>query len=424
MSQPDIMPGISAVCRPGLIPAVVTPLDEHMGLDIARSLGKRGIPVYGVDSDPKAPGRFSKYIRFVQGPDPHESETEYVQFLLDLGGRLGERAVLYPLSDRHVLIASRHRARLQEYFEFVMPAHQVMERLTTKDGLQAVAQETGILSPQTFHANGDSRTIAEIAARVRYPVILKPTESTYWHTPEIAGKLRSGLLSGRPKVVRCDSPAELQEAYQRIAAHDSRLVVQEVVPGEDSRLVYFSFYLDRDSEPLAIFAGRKLRVIPTGFGSASYVRSFYDEELEDTALKLLSAVGYQGLGGLEFKRDPRSGAYQLIEFNTRFGMWDGLGARCGVDLAYVAYRDALRLPVEPVFHYRQGVIWVDWQRDLRAAIEYRHKGELSFGDWLRSLRGEKMWAIYSKDDWRPGAAFTLDLLHKLWDRLVGTAGGH
>lgn len=413
-----------------LAPAVVTPLDEHMGLDIARTLGQRGIPVYGVDSDAGAPGRHSKYVRFVHGPDPHQGEAEFVQFLRELGGRLGERAVLYPLSDRHVLIVSRHRAALQEFYEFVMPPHDIMEQLTTKDGLQAVALETGVSSPQTLYVDRNGSSIAEIAERVTYPVILKPTESTYWHKPEIARQLRSGLLSGRAKVVQCDSPAELQDAYERIAVHDNRLVVQEVVPGEDGRLVYISFYFDRDSRPLATFAGRKLRVIPTGFGSASYVRSFYDEKLKETAFQLLESVGYQGLGGLEFKRDPRSGEYQLIEFNTRFGMWDGLGARCGVDLAYIAYLDALRLPLDPESGgvgnrgYRANVIWIDWQRDLRAAIEYRRKGELPLGEWLRSLRGEKMWAIYSRDDWQPGVAFTVGLVKTLWARLTGRRNKH
>lgn len=430
-------------------PVVVTPLDDHMGLDIARALASRGIPVYGVDSDANVPGRFSRYVHSVRSPDPHEDEQGFVRFLQELGGRLGARAVLYPLSDRHVLLTSRHRAALQEFYEFVMPDHETMERLTTKDGLQAVARETGILSPPTFEVNGDGdRALDDVARAVTYPVILKPTESTYWHTPAIARELRRGglgspsLLSGRPKVVRCDTPQELRQAYRRLAALDAddhaslngdtspaagagpRLVVQEVVPGEDSRLVYFSFYLDRDSRPLAIFAGRKLRVIPTGFGSASYVRSFYDPELRDVAFRLLSAVGYQGLGGLEFKKDPRTETYQLIEFNTRFGMWDGLGARCGVDLAYAAYRDALRLPIEPQFDYRRDVIWIDWQRDVRAALEYRRKGELSLGAWLRSLRGDKMWAVYSRDDWRPGLAFTAGLLSKLWDRLTASDGRH
>ena len=397
------------------VPAVVTPLDEHMGLDIARSLGPRGIPVYGVDAHPDAVGRFSKYLDFVQSPNPERDEASYLQFLLDLGRRLGS-AVLYPLSDMHVLLCSRHRDVLGRYYKYVMPEHWTMERLTTKDGLRAAAQEVRMPTPTTMPVNG-AMSIEELAAAVSYPAILKPTESTYWHTPEFASLLRQGLLQGRAKVVLCRDPKELVAAYRHIAAHDSRLVIQEVIPGEDSRLAYIAFYLDRNSRPMGIFAGKKLRVIPTGFGSASYVRTFHDPELEAAALELLTASCYQGLGGLEFKKDPRDGTYKLIEFNTRFGMWDGLGARVGVDLAYIAYRDALQQPVEPELAYRDDVIWVDWQRDLRAAIDYRRQGELSIPQWLGSLQGEKMWAIYSRDDWGPGAAFTVALLGKMWERI-------
>ncbi len=400
------------------IPAVVTPLDEHMGLDIARSLASRDIPVYGVDADHRATGRYSRSCRFLHSPNPEHDQEAYVQFLLDLGKSLG-RAVLFPLSDAHVLLISRHREQLQRYYDYRMADHDTMEKLTTKDGLRLAAQEAGVLTPQTIPVQ-DGRGIDEIAAQVVYPVILKPTESTYWHAPELTRMLRRGLFEGRAKVVLCHDAGELVRAYERIAAHDGRLVVQEVIPGEDSRLAYIAFYLDGQSRPLGMFAGRKLRVIPTGFGSASYVRSFHDPDLVDVAVRLLQPTCYQGLGGLEFKKDPRDDTYKLIEFNTRFGMWDGLGARCGVDLAYIAYRDTLGLPVEPPAGYRDEVIWIDWQRDLRAVMSYWQRGDLSLGQWLRSLQGEKMWAIYSADDWRPGAAFTLSLAGKMWDRIKGT----
>lgn len=402
-------------------PAVVTPLDSHMGLDIARSLAKRGIPVYAIDSGRRVPGKYSNSCRLVKCPrfpNPKDkSGADYLQFLVDFGRKLGRKAVVYPLSDVHVLFFSRHRTTLQEYYEYVMPDHDTMERLTTKDGLQAVAQEHDIPAPETIFVR-DPSEIEVIASRITYPAILKPIVSTYWHLPQIERLLRPGLLDCQAKVILCDNPSQLIQAYHRIAAYDDRLVVQEVIPGEDSRLAYFSFYMDRQSRPLGIFAGRKYRVLPTGFGSASYVRSFHDPQLEEIALRLLSATHYKGLGGIEFKKDPRDGRYKLIEFNTRFGMWDGLGVRCGVDLPYLAYCDALHLLVEPQLTYRDEIIWIDWQRDVRAAIEYWRKGQLSFGQWLRSLRGEKMWAIYSREDWRPGVAFTLDLVGLLWDRII------
>ncbi len=399
------------------VPVVVTPLDEHMGLDIARSVGRRGIPVYGIDPDPNAVGRVSKYCKLVVCPDPKKSEQDYIQFLVDWGKTLGSKAVLYPLSDDMALLCSRERQRLQPYYECVMPDHATMVKLSTKKGLAAAAQECDIPAPHTVTPS-DSREVETVAKHLAYPVILKPVESAYWHAPEIASLLREHALSGRAKVVLCREASELVQAYGRIAAHDDRMIIQEMIPGPDENLVYISFYLDRQSKPLAIFAGRKLRVLPVGFGSASYVRSFRDPELERVALQLLSGVRYQGLGGIEFKQDTRDGRYKLIEFNTRFGMWDGLGVRSGVDTPYIAYQDTLCRPVEPQLTYRENVIWVDWQRDIRAFWIYRRQGRLTLGQWLQSLRGDKMWAIYNRDDWRPGVAFTRHLLELWWSRVT------
>jgi D-aspartate ligase len=401
-------------------PAVIIPLDDHMGLDIARSLAKRRILVYGIDSNPRAAGKHSNSCRFVRCSLPKgDSEEGYLDFLIDFGRRLGGKAVLYPLNDKLVLLCSRYRTVLQEYYEFVMPDNDTVQRLTTKHGLCQVVREHSIPAPLTIFLN-KTCGVKEVAGALSYPVILKPIESTHWHSPNIRKLLRKGFLAHEAKVILCNSPAELLEAYERISALDDRLVVQEVIPGEDSRLVYFSFYLDRHSKPLGIFAGQKCRILPVGFGSATYVRSFHENDLKEMVLSFLGRIRYQGLGGIEFKKDPRDGIYKLIEFNTRFGMWDGLSVKCGVDLPYLAYCDALHLPVEPELEYRDDVIWIDWQKDARAALTYWKKGQLTLNQWCHSLRGEKMSAIYSKDDWRPGAAFTLGLIQKIWQRIKGT----
>lgn len=403
--------------------AVLCPLDDHMGLDIARSLSARGIPVFGIDKETRVPGRHSNACTFVHCPHCEETAEEaYIEFLISFGRSLGAKAVLYPLSDRHVLLFSQYRDVLAPHFAFVMPSHDDMVRLTTKDGLDSVSRDHGIPAPQTFFLSEDT-DIRNVASKVPYPAILKPTESTYWHSREITTLLRKGLLEGRAKVVVCEGPEELVEAFEQIAAHDARMIVQEIIPGEDDCLVYAPFYIDRRGSALGYFAGRKHRVIPTGFGSASFVETFADPELRELVFRILSAVGYKGLGGLEFKQDPRDGQYKLIEFNTRFGMWDGLGMTCGVDLAHISYRDALELPVDTCLEYQTGVKWVDWQRDVRAFIDYRNKGLLSFDQWRHSLNGPRTCAIYSRTDPKPGVAFSLELVGKLGSRAWGIATG-
>jgi len=397
--------------------AVLSPLDDHMGLDIARTLGRRGIPVYGIDPNSRVAGACSKYCHYRRCP-PLEKEggTAFLEYMKEFGKSFEEKPVLFPLSDDYVLFVSEHRSALQELYAFVMPEHNLLVSLATKDGLQQVAEDRQIPAPRTIFLNQE-HPLETTAQKLEFPVILKPAESTYWHTPQISRLLRKGMLAARAKVILCRNVDELTAAYRQISRLEDRLVVQEVVPGEDSRLAYFSFYFNRQSEPLGTFAGRKHRVLPVGFGSASFVRSMHDRELEEAAFRILDGVRYCGLGGIEFKKDPRDEKYKLIEFNTRYGMWDGLGTMCGVDLAYIAYCDALHLPVGNLPEYQDDVIWVDWQRDARAALEYIKAGKLTFPEWMRSYRGRKMWAVYARDDWRPGVAYSLSLLQKFWDRV-------
>ncbi len=289
-----------------------------------------------------------------------------------------------------------------------MPDHATVLKLLTKDGLDAVAREHGIPAPRT--SIPADRAAVEAAARdLQFPVLLKPAESHAWKAPEIVRLIGVGT-----KVIPCATQGELLARYdslcdcrseignrQSAIGNQPKVIVQEMIPGEDDRLVYCCFYIGRGGEPLGVFAGRKRRVLPPGLGSASFAESMDDPALTDATLRLLRAVNYRGLGGVEFKLDPRDHTYKLIEFNVRFGLWDALGACCGVNLAHIAWRDAQGLPVEPRLRCRTGVKWVSVQRDLSAFRLYRRQGKLTTWRWLRSLAGEKMWAVLAWDDLAP-----------------------
>lgn len=401
-------------------PAVVIPSDRPASLGIARSLGKRGIPVFGVDPDPRAIGMVSRYLRPCPIPGGH-SEQSRLQFLLDLGETLGQKAVLYPLSDDYVVFCSKYRAELKKYFSYRMPDHETIANLVSKKGLHQIAQQLEIPAPRMFMASNQD-DVDHFSNAISYPVILKPIFSPSWLRPEINTLLRENAFSGAPKVAFCRNAQELADLYRQIAKYDEHMIIEEVVPGEDDRLAYVCFYCDGQSQTLAVFAGQKLRVLPVNFGSATFVRSFRDPELENISMQLLNGCRYQGPGGVEFKKDPRDGKYKLIEFNARFGMWDTLSIRCGIDIPYIAYCDALGRPAEAKRTYREGVLWVDLQRDIRAFLMYHRRGQLRFGKWLNSLRGEKDWAIFAWGDIKPAIAATIKLfIHSGNDTKNGTS---
>jgi len=112
--------------------------------------------------------------------------------------------------------------------------------------------------------------------------------------------------------------------------------------------------------------------------------------LIDICTRLLEGAKYWGLSGIEMKKDDRDGEYKLVEINARYGLWDALGTRIGVDAAYTAYKDILSMPVEATHGKKVGVKWINLGVDIRTYMRYRQEG-LSFSHWLTSLKGEKMW---------------------------------
>lgn len=367
----------------------------YLGLGLARALGREGVPVYALDPRPHALGMNSRYCRPVLTPDIKADEGRYLDFLLDFGRRLPTPVVLYPTGDPTVVLFSKARDELSAYYHYVMPDHDTVVELLTKDGLDHAAVRCGIPAPRTVTPS-DRADVEAAAGALTFPVILKPVESHDWKAPDVVELIGYGT-----KIVHCSGRDALLAHYDRIAAVNPRLIVQEFIPGDDRRLVYACFYIGRDGEPLGLFQGRKCRVLPPGSGSASYVEAMHDPRLTEVCLELLRGVGYRGLGGLEFKLDPRDDTYKLIEFNVRFGLWDALGARCGVNLARMAYRDALGLPVAPRLRYRTGVKWVSFQRDLSAFKLYRRQRAMTTLAWLRTLWGETMWAVFAWDDLAP-----------------------
>ena len=96
-------------------PAVVLVCNRQVGLGIVRSLGRLGVPVYGVDDNRRAPAFFSRYCRGKAIWDLHgSSPEESVRFLVRLGRQLGRRSVLIPTSDIGAMFVADQADQLDE----------------------------------------------------------------------------------------------------------------------------------------------------------------------------------------------------------------------------------------------------------------------------------------------------------------------
>lgn len=394
MSKIDSIENIPNLTNAKHSPAVVGNM-SYSGLGLARSLGRHGVPVIGISPMASAIGMSSRFITPAICPNVDSQEEELLKFLQMLSDRVGRKSVFFPTGDNTVLFLAKHKAELQGSYEFVVPDPQLIRQVVGKESVFDLCVKHGIPAPRTVYPKSKGEMI-EAAKDIGFPCIMKPVLSPLWWAKDIAE------VVGWGKVLMLESADQAAKVYDRLAPLNSEFIVQEIIPGDDKNLFYFVFYVDRNGAPLVSFAGQKLRVTPAHFGSASYVKSMYDPDLEEVGLRMVKAIGYVGLGGIEFKLDPRDQTYKVIEFNARFGLWDVLATKCGIDLPWVAYLDALRLPVKKSEKYEHGVIWVSLARDISALREYRREGTLSICQWLKSLKGKKYSATFAWDDPMPG----------------------
>jgi predicted ATP-grasp superfamily ATP-dependent carboligase len=367
--------------------AVIVGLDSMQGLQAARILHDRGVPVIAFAKDPKNDAcrtNVCEQIRFTN------TRTEDLIVELEaLGRTLARKAVLFPCEDANVLLVSRHRATLEQWFHIALPPADVVAMLMDKTRFYAYAQDNGLPIPPTHFVR--SRTELESAcSTLTFPAILKPANSAtrLWE--------KNCIVSA----FKVTNQAELFTLYDRYHEFTDVFILQEWIAGPDSNLYSCNCYFDEHGVPLVTFVARKLRQWPPHVGKSSLgVECRADEVLHET-VRLLEGVGYQGLGYVEFKLDERYGKYFIVEPNV--GRPTGRSAIAeagGVELLYTMYCDLLGLPLPADREQRYvGAKWIHERRDLQSALYYWRKGDLTLGGWLASWRGRKAHALFSLTD--------------------------
>jgi predicted ATP-grasp superfamily ATP-dependent carboligase len=306
-------------------PAVVLNVGWVPGISTLQTLGREGVPAYAVDHRADALGFRSRHAHARrQGPRRVDDANAWIEFLVALGDELDAPAPLFALADDDLNSVAAARERLADRFLYPFPDWPVLERIQDKRHQVERARVLGIPTP---------RTASEPTDELGFPVLVKPSH------PD-AFRRAFGV-----KAFRCATRAELDDAWQ--SARPFEPAVWEWIPGGDDALYTLGSYLSRDGEALGLFCGRKLLQDPPGVGTARVAEALWVDEVVEQGLALLRGLEFHGVSQVEFKRDPRDGVYKLMEVNPRLWQWHSLAAACGVNLAYIAYRDVGGRPLLP-----------------------------------------------------------------------------
>jgi D-aspartate ligase len=367
-------------------PAIVVSGDE-VALGVVRDLGRERVPTLVVSPDKGNAAFRSRYCAPWPCADPHLDEDRFIADLEAAAALLPRHGVLFPCDDDYGVVVSRHKARLEKSFVVPVLAWERMKDLADKESQLRLAARAGIDTPISAFIHGPD-DLAAAADAVPFPAVLKPTVP------------RDRFRAVEFKVVVVEDREQLYETHERFSSCGPFLL-QEIIPGGDDEIYIAGSYHDAQSRCVALFTGRKLRQHPRGFGVSRLCESRWSPQIADLTARVLAEAGYQGVSDVEFKRDARDGRFKFMEINARQGYWIALAAASGVNLTYIAYRDAIGRPC-PECRQRDGVRWSDILHDAPDSAREVRRGELTLREWLVPLAGVRADAYLSLRDPRPG----------------------
>jgi D-aspartate ligase len=352
---------------------------HHGVMGTIRSLGRAGVPVYGVHEDRLAPAGMSKYLagRFVW-PTMVEDPHELLRGMASMAEKIGRPAILLPTDDRAAVFVAEHTPELRELFRFPNQPAGLPRRLADKLELFRICREFGVACPDVI-VPASRADVADYSRRAVFPVILKLAQGSI--QSQTSAMVNTGIL---PTMI-ASSPSELLRLYERVERLQAGpALLQECIPEGEDWIVHG--YCNERSECLAGFTGVKLRSYPPKVGATTFGVCRSNPALLHQSKALFRRVRYAGILDMDWRLDRRDGQYKLLDFNPRVGAQFRLFVnRHGVDVVRAMHLDLTGRPV-PGDAPPDGRTFMAEQFDVLTALACRRQGELALAEWWSSVR--------------------------------------
>ncbi len=393
-----------------MIPAIV--LSSHtIGLAVIRSLGVMGVPVTVFYYNDRDMGHVSRYVREkVRTRHPEKFEEEFIDSLINYSGKTG-RSVLFPADDETLKVVSKNKDLLENHYIVACAGWEVTRQYIDKKYTYALAERTGVPCPRTMVPKSEPE-LEMFGRSVDYPCLIKPCESHRY------------FQVFRRKMVRVDNIDQLLAAYRQATGAGLEVMVQEYIPGDDTKGVNYNSYF-WEGKPLVEFTAEKVRLAPPSFGVPRVVLSKEIGEIMEPGRRILEAMGYNGYSCTEFKKDVRDGVYKLMEVNGRHNRSGLLSVHCGINFPWIEYRHLAYGELPSATGFRSGVYWIDEINDIVHCVKCRGQERFALRQYLSPYLGQHVFAVFDAKDPKPFArrclALTKIFAESLFSALKGSS---
>jgi predicted ATP-grasp superfamily ATP-dependent carboligase len=338
----------------------------------------------------------------IQIVDPGLDEEKSVNSLINLAGNKEIKPILFYSNDQQLLMVSKYKERLSQYFKFLTPENDFIEAVVDKKKFIELCSKLNLPTPSTY--NKDDLSVEEIKNKIPYPCVIKPTTRFLW---KING------VDPDEKVILVNNAKELDTITSQIS-EDKDYVIQEYIDGTDDLIYSYHAFIDENHNCLASFCGKKLKCKPIHNGYSASVCLIHNEQVKIIGESIINKTQLIGPIKIDFKYSVKDDTYYLLELNPRFNMWHYLGSVSGINIPQIAYQYLQGVTTKIDTNYRTDIKWFNIRRDLAAGFEYYRSSRLSLYNWLKSYSGKK---IYDKFSWNDPLPAIMGVLYFIKHRI-------
>jgi len=273
--------------------------DTQVGLWVVRSLAQNGLTVHAVV---KSEHGQAAHSRFSASAWVLESDLRSVSFGEELEQlvRKLDVASIIPISEGHHRALYDLRERLGPDIHVFSPPRDAFEKATDKDFMHALCLDMGV--PVAKGLRFDQLMADGKGDALRLPVVLRTRKQG------IKGK------GAAWKAAYAETPDQLAILYKEVEAYADNVIVQEYHPGAEDHVQI----LMHDGEPVMEGDYIGEHHMPLAGGVTVQRVSCRHEGLIRDAVKLLKAIEYEGVAGVQFHYDTKTDDYIFLEINPRF----------------------------------------------------------------------------------------------------------
>jgi len=274
--------------------------DSQVGLWLVRCLGRNGLTVFTVCNTVNGLPAYSKHSRGAWALENVQDDRAFLDAVDGLARQLDVGSIMTIAEEYHLALIEG-RERFEPGIRVLSPPAGPFAKAVDKHMIHEVCQQIGVpvakgmTLDRLMQAGGDG---------LRFPLVMRTRQqngpNVHRQTPW--------------KAAYASDKARLQELYEAVEPIADNVLVQEYHPGVED---YVQVLMHR-GEAYAVGEYLGEHHMPLAGGVTVQRITCRHEPVIEDAIRLLKAIGWEGIAGVQFHYDPATGQYIFLEINPRF----------------------------------------------------------------------------------------------------------